>query len=186
LYVGLAAGTVRSWRRTWPPLALVGAAAYLVNLPWRVWWGDRHLPEDPPLTVGLGQMLSHLHRGWASFHLVLRLLFSYEMWLVLTPLAVAAAIACLTLAGRARETAIIYLVTSVLAVCGFTYALWSAPIYRLIEATSATPATRAVGSIVLFSTVLAPLLIAPLIARRQMQGARQAGPPERSGPAVSS
>jgi hypothetical protein len=162
LYAGLFAGTVRSWRRTWPPLALAGAAAYLVNLPWRIWWGDRHLAEVKP-TIGLGEMLSHLHRGWASVHLVLRLLFDHGMWLWIAPLAVVAGVACLTAAGRPRQTGIVYLVTAALGVAGFTYVLWSTPDYQLITAQSATPIPRAVGSIVLFSAVMAPLLIAPLI-----------------------
>ena len=164
LYAGLAAGTVRSWRRTWPPLAAVGTAAYLVNLPWRIWWGRRHLPTWQP-TVGLHELLEHLHRGWASLHLVLRLLFDYGMWLALTPLAVVAAVACLTLAGPARETALIYLITAVGAILGFTYVVWADFAYALNTSQSGSPIPRAVGSIVLFSTVMAPLLIAPLIVR---------------------
>jgi hypothetical protein len=164
LYAGLAAGTVRSWRRTWPPLIAVGVAAYLVNLPWRLWWGGKQLPAVLP-TVGLREMLHHLQRGWDSLHLVSRLLLDYEKWLAFTPLAAVAALACLTLAGRARETALIYLVTGVGAILGFTYILWSDFTYVLNTSQSATPIPRAVGSIVLFSTVMAPLLIAPLLGR---------------------
>jgi hypothetical protein len=164
LFAGLALATLRDIRRTWPPLALAGVAAYLVNLPWRIWWSDHHQPG--PLPPGaLHQVLAHLHRGWASLHLVLRLLFTYDMWLAFVPLALVAALAGLTLAGPARQTAIVYLTTTLGIVAGLTYILWSDPSLTLDTHQSSTPIPRAVGSIVLFSTVLAPLLIAPLLKK---------------------
>ena len=47
-------------------------------------------------TVGLRDLLTHLHRGWASLHLVLRLTFDYGMWFALVPVALLAAAAALT------------------------------------------------------------------------------------------
>jgi hypothetical protein len=171
LYAGLAAASWRDRRRAWPPLAIAGAAAYLVNLPWRIWWGERHLPATLP-TVGVGDLLTHLHRGWVSLHLVLRLIFNYDMWFALLPIALIAAVAAFTLGGKARETAVLYLVTAIAAVAGFTYILWDDFTYRLDEQQSSTPMPRAVGSIMLLSTVFAPLLIAPLL--------RRTAPPDRS------
>ena len=94
---------------------------------------------------------------------MLRLLFTYDMWLAFVPLALVAALAALTLAGPARQTAIVYLTTAVAGVIGFTYILWSDLTYTLDTHQSSTPIPRAVGSIVLLSTLLAPLLIAPLL-----------------------
>jgi hypothetical protein len=164
LYAGIAAASLRDWRRAWPPVAIVGAAAYLVNLPWRIWWGERHLPPVLP-TVGLGDLATHLHRGWLSLHLILRLVFNYEMWLAVVPIALVAAVAALTAGTKAREAAVLYLVTAVAAVAGFSYILWDDFTYVLDEQQSSTPMPRAVGSIVLLSTVLAPVLIAPLLRR---------------------
>ena len=175
---GLAAGTLREIRRTWPPLALTALAAYLVNLPWRIWWGERHLPAVLP-TGGLHEMLTHLHRGFASLHLVLRLLFTYDMWLAFVPLALVAALTALTLAGTARQTAIVYLTTAGAAVAGFTYILWSDLTYILDTHQSSTPIPRAVGSVVLLSTIMAPLLIAPLLKRPEPapeSGIKRPGP----------
>jgi hypothetical protein len=166
LYAGIAAASFRDWRRAWPPVAIVGAAAYLVNLPWRIWWGERRLPPVLP-TVGPGDLLSHLHRGWLSLHLILRLVFNYEMWFGVVPIALIAALAALTAGRRAREAAVLYLVTAGAAVAGFTYILWDDFTYVLDEHQSSTPMPRAVGSIVLLSTVLAPVLIAPLLRLRE-------------------
>ena len=82
------------------------------------------------------------------------------------PIALAAAIAATTLPGVARETAIAYITTAAAVVAGFTYILWDDLTYVLDEHQSTTPIPRAVGSIVLLSTVLAPLLIQPLLRRR--------------------
>ena len=166
LFGGLAASTLRDIRRTWPTLALTALAAYLVNVPWRLWWGDRHLPSGlPTVGVGLHEMLTHLHRGWASLHLVLRLLFTYHVWLAFVPLALVAAVTALTLAGTARQTAIVYLTTSFTAIAGFTYILWSNLSDTLDTHQSSTPIPRVVGSVVLLSTIVTPLLIAPLLQK---------------------
>ena len=166
LWIGILAATARAWRATWPPLIAVGLAAYALNLPWRLWWGSRHLAADLP-TDGLTGPFSHLSRLWPSLHLVLRLLFGYDLWLAFVPIALVAAATSLTLAGPARETAILYLVTCVLGVAGFTWVLWDDLTYTLNEQQSSTPIPRAVGSLVLLSTVLAPLLVAPLLDRRR-------------------
>ncbi len=165
LYIGLGVATIGSRRRTWPPLIAVGLAAYLVNLPWRIWWGTRHLPDVLP-TVGLRDLLTHLHRGWASLHLVLRLTFDYGMWFALVPVALLAAAAALSLPGRPRETALVYLGTFLTGVAGFTYILWDDFTYKLDTQQSSTPIPRAVGAIVLLSATFAPLLISPLLRDR--------------------
>ncbi len=158
--LGVAAGTIRSWRRVWPVLLAVGAGAYAVNVPWRLWWESRHLQTDFP--GGASVLVSHAARIWPSLERVLRLRFSPPMWLLTVPLALLAAVACVTLAGRVREAAVAYLATFVLALAGFT---WFALTNDIVsEAQSASLLPRLVGSMVLFSTVLAPVLVAPLPA----------------------
>jgi hypothetical protein len=97
-----------------------------------------------------------------------------DFWLAFTPIAIVAALAALTLAGGARETAIVYLVTAFAAIAGFTYILWSDLTYVMDTHQSSTPIPRAVGSVALLSTVLAPLLIAPLLQKRA--GLNESGP----------
>jgi hypothetical protein len=162
LYAGLALATARRIRTTWPPLFATGVAAYLVNLPFRVWWQVERIPIADP-TVSLMHMLSNPHRAWPSLLLVLRLLFNYDMWLLFVPTAIVASAAALTLSGEPRETALLYLGTVAVGVLGFTYILWDDFTYVLDEQTQSTPFPRVVGSLVLLSTVLAPLLIAPLL-----------------------
>ncbi len=87
------------------------------------------------------------------------------MWLAVVPIAVVASAVALTAGKVAREAATLYLVTAASAIAGFTYILWSDPGLVLDEQQSSTPMPRAVGSIVLLSTVLAPVLIAPLLRR---------------------
>jgi hypothetical protein len=175
--VGVAAGTIRSWRRVWPALLAVGAGAYALNVPWRLWWESRHLQTDFP--GGAGVVVSHATRIWPSLELVLRLQFSTPMWLLTVPLALLAAAACLTLAGPARETAVAFLATFVLALAGFT---WFALTNDVVsEAESASLLPRLVGSMVLFSTVLAPVLLAPLLRRPEPAAARSS-PLTGSGP----
>jgi hypothetical protein len=158
------AATVRDRRRTWLPVLGVAVLAYGVNVPWRIWWTSRHLLPDAP-DGGLGQLALHASRIWPSLKLVLHLLFAYESWLLIVPVALAAGVLSLLVRGGARETAVLYLLTAVLSVIGFTWILWSDPGLQLSTSTAATPIPRVVGSLVLLSTVLAPLLIDPLLRR---------------------
>ena len=163
LLVGVLLATLRRWRTVWPTLVVASLLAYAINLPWRVWWGTRDLPVALP-TMSFGELMHHWDRVWPSLSLVLHLLFSYDRWLAFVPIALAAAIAGTTLPGVARETAIAYITTAAV-IAGLTYILWDDLTYVLDEHQSTTPIPRAVGSIVLLSTVLAPLLIQPLLRR---------------------
>lgn len=163
LAAGALAGSRRSWRRSWPPILAVTALAYLVEIPWQLWWHARHLTSDVPLGgFAIGQLLSHLSRIWPSLEHVLRLQFSTPMWLLAVPIALVASAACLTLAPPARDDAVLYLTTCLLSIAGFTWIGWSDP--TAIISGAQDPIPRVVGSVALFSVVLAPLLIAPLLA----------------------
>ena len=166
LYAGLAAATFRDWRRTWPPLLGAGLAAYALNVPWRIWWSTHHLVESTlPTQAAISNIIHGRLRFEASVSLAVRILFSYPMWLLFLPLALAAAALATTVYGEARRTAILFLVTTATAFAGFTYVLLLLDPPNLDERQSSTPIPRASGSIILLATVLAPTLIAPLLRR---------------------
>lgn len=162
LVIGMAASTRKAWRRSWLSLGVVAASAYAVNLPWRIWWETKGLPSDVPGGFNPHELTTHLYLIWPSFKDVLHPLFSTQMWLYLSPLALIATAACLTIPGNARDTAVLYLTTFVLALAGFTYIGWSDP-GQLVG--SINPLPRLAGSLVLLSAVLAPLLVEPLLRR---------------------
>jgi hypothetical protein len=148
----------RSARRTWPWVVGVPALAFLVNVPWRIWWTSRHLLPDTP-DSGVGTLSATASRIGPSIRIVLELLFSYGLWSVIVPIAVAAAVAVLF--RRDYGLSGLFLVTSVLALAGFTWILWSIPSLPL-DTSQRTPIPRAVGSLVLLSVAFAPLLLARL------------------------
>jgi hypothetical protein len=152
-----------AWRRRRAAIAVVAVAlaAYLVNVPWRLWWTSRHLTSDVP-DKGIASFTSDTTRIWPGLRLVLDLLFNYDMWLVPVPLAIAAAL--LGLLSRERELPVLYLVTAAFAIVGFAWVIWSDPTLPITTKPSLTPIPRAVGAIALLSTVLAPLLIQPLLS----------------------
>jgi hypothetical protein len=164
LVIGALVATVRR-RSTWLPIVGLALLAVAVNVPWRLWWMSRGLVADTP-DGGLGNFRSW-GRIWPGLHLVLELLFSYKLWLLPVPVAIAAATAAL---GRRRfELPVLYLVTTVLIIVGFAWVVWSDPRLPISTKQSQTPIPRAVGSIVLMSTILAPLLLQRLLASTQVR-----------------
>ena len=103
---------------------------------------------------------------------MLELLFSYGLWSIVVPICAAAAVALLV--RRDYGVPGLYLVTSFLALVGFTWILWSIPSLPL-DTSALTPIPRAVGSLVLLSVALAPLLFAKLAADdpKVLEGARR-------------
>ena len=167
LVAGVVVASVRR-PRVWAPVVGVALAAVVVNVPWRLWWTSRELMGDVP-TGALAGLGDNSSRVLPSMRLVAELLFAYEQWLVAVPLAVAAALAALTLKGR--EAAVVYLVASTLTFAALTWVLWSDPNLELSTRQSATPIPRAVGAIVLLSLALAPVLLDQLLrSRHEPQG----------------
>ncbi len=164
LYAGLAVATLRDWKRTWPPLLGAGLAAYALNVPWRLWWASHHLVESVANNqTAISNIVHNRTRFEASLSLAVRILFSYQMWLLFLPLALAGAAVAVTVAGEARRSAVVFLGTATTAFAGFLYLLLLLSPPNLDEHQSSTPIPRASGSIVLLATVLAPTLIAPLL-----------------------
>jgi hypothetical protein len=93
--------------------------------------------------------------------------------------AVAAGVICLTLAGAARQSAVFYLATMFLGVNAMMWIIWAVPTVSLDTKNSTTPVPRTIGSLVLLSALVAPLLIEPLLARRRQA---PAGAPARPAP----
>ena len=160
---GALVATART-RRRWLPVLGVTAAAYATSIPWHIWWSSRHLQSDLPANWR-ENLFSNLDRIRPAYAVVFRLLFTYDFWLVAVPVAVFAAVLGVTFAGRVRETAVLYLATMVLGVNALMWIVWSEPTVSLDTHNSTTPIPRAVGSFVLLSAALAPLLIDPLLAR---------------------
>lgn len=157
----IAAGIVAlGWRgrRDWALLVGTAATAFVLNLPWRLWWTSRGLTPDTPEGGVLSGTL-HLSRVAASFRLVLRLLFDFGMWNAALPIALAAAL--LALWRPDRRMAVLFLATVGLGVVGWAWVNWSDPSLVLTSDDALNPTDRAVGSLALLSLALAPLLLTP-------------------------
>jgi len=156
ILVAALAASIRDVRRAWPRLALVGMVAFVFSIPWRIWFETRGLPSDAPDAGGIG-LLDHLDRAWPSLHLTLRVLFTYDFWLVVAPIGILALLAAL-LAGRVAlgvYAALVFL----LGVAGFTWITWSFPSLPITETPALNPIIRSVGALVLISAGLVPLLL---------------------------
>lgn len=163
LLVAALAVTWRAARSAWPRLIGLAVLAFAVNIPWRIWWESRNLLPDTP-DSGVGRLSATASRIGPAFRIVLELLFSYDLWSIVVPLALAAAV-LLLLRGDVSLPGL-YLGTTALAVVGFTWILWSIPSLPL-DTSPLTPIPRAVGSLVLLSVAFAPLLVSQLLAAGQ-------------------
>jgi hypothetical protein len=100
-----------------------------------------------------------------AFHLVVHLLFEYQMWLAAAPIALAAAALCLWLPDR--RAVIFFLLTFGLAFVGWVWENWAfSPLVPITTSTAVNPTARTVGSLVFLSIVCAPVLIGRLLAQR--------------------
>lgn len=150
------AASARDLRRAWPRLALVGVIGFLPSVPWRVWFETRGLPSDAPEAGGLG-LFDHLDRVWPSLELTVRALFTYDLWLVVAPLALLAVGAAL-LAGRYALGIYAGAVLG-LGLAGFTWITWSFPSLPITENPALNPIIRSVGALVTIAAALVPLLL---------------------------
>src|SRR5581483_9533998 len=145
-----------TWRRTWPLVVGVAAAAYAVNIPWRIWWSVRHLTPDTP-DNGLGHFTGSLGRVLPSLRIVFEVTFDYKLWLLAVPIAAIAALAAFA-ARETRAQAMFFLATGVAVILAFTWVIWSDPTLPLSTVPSLTPIPRAMGSLAFLSLALAPVL----------------------------
>ncbi len=156
-----AAALVASWRerrRTWPPLMAAALAAGLLALPWRLWFTSRGLSGEAP-GLGLLGFVNHLDRALPALRSTLTAAFDYNLWLVSSPLALAAA--GLAFAAGARVLAGYAATLYVLVLAGITWALWSFVELALpfSQDESVNPVVRLMASLCLLSAALSPLLL---------------------------
>jgi hypothetical protein len=155
------AALAASWgtrRVAWPRLVLAGAAAFLVALPWRIWFRSRDLTGELPSSGFLG-LFDHLDRPWPALRSVVGELLDTGLWLFAVPLAVVAIV--LALLGGARILPAYAALVYGLSAVGFVWVLWSftelALPYDQDEGVNLL--TRLCGSLVVLSAGLVPLLL---------------------------
>lgn len=154
----VASALVASWRERrslWPRLAGVAVAAFVLAVPWRIWFTTKGLPSDAPEAGYLG--FHHLDRGWASLQLVVSTLFAYDFWLVVPALAIAACGLCLLVGDR--RVAVFVLSVLTLSVLGSTWVIWTNPTFEITPDNSLNPIGRLLGTPVLVVGALTPLLL---------------------------
>ena len=155
---GLAASWPR-WRRAWPRLALAAAVAVALAVPWRIWFTTHDLTGEFPGGGDLEALVRNSERAWPSLQSVLTAAFDYDLWLVVLPLA-GFAIALAFLAG-ARVVPAFASLLYVLALAGFTWALWSFTEFEVpfTQDEGVNFVVRLMASLVLLSAALVPLLL---------------------------
>jgi hypothetical protein len=162
---GLAAAGVRR-RRNWLGIVGVAALASLTAVPWRIWWTSRHLQSNGPPGGLLHATFANIDKAPQAFHLVFRLLFEYQLWLAITPVALVAAITGLWVGDR--RISVFFLVAFAVGFVGWAWTNWvvvSAGV-PISTDSAVNPTNRAVASLVLLSIVTAPVLIGSLLAHR--------------------
>jgi hypothetical protein len=161
LAVALVVGClVASWRsRGWayPRLLLAVGLAALTTVPWRVWWMSRGLTGEAPATSP-SDWLDSLSRVWPSFELLVGRLLSWDLWYLVFPLAVAAAVLVVVLFPTRRATATLYLTTCVLVIASFTWVFVAEPELPT-TVRGDQPAPRAMASLIFLSVAFLPLLL---------------------------
>jgi hypothetical protein len=143
-------------RREWPRVLIAGAAAFAVVLPWRIWFGAKHLSGEGPES-GAGGLLSNADRAWPSFKLVLSAIFDVHQWLLGPPLVVVALVLAFV-AGARRLSAYVASVLA-LGIAAFTWVIWAFPSLPLTKAGNLNPVVRVSGALVFLAAVLLPLLL---------------------------
>ncbi|HEU5264538.1 MAG TPA: hypothetical protein VFU34_07855 [Gaiellaceae bacterium] len=157
----IAAAGVASWRDrryAWPRLALAAACGVAVGIPWRIWFSSRELSGELPSAGFLG-LFDHLDRPWPALRYVLSIVFDYDLWLMVPPLAGVAIV--LALLAGARVLPMFALVLYALLIAGFTWVLWSFIEIELpfVQDEGVNPIGRLTGSLVVVSGALVPLLL---------------------------
>jgi hypothetical protein len=148
--------SARDSRRSWRPLLLVGGAAFVFTLPWRIWFTAEGIPSDRPETGYLGSF-RHLDRVWPSLRLVLRTLFDNDLWPFVAALGIAAIV--LSAVAGASRLAIYGATFLIAAVAACTWAIWSNTSLSFSEDDSLNPIVRLTGTTILSLAVLTPLLL---------------------------
>jgi hypothetical protein len=148
---GLAASSDRV-RKDWPRLLAVLVAAGAATLVWQIWLWAEALPGNGP-SGGL-HFLTDGRRGWDSFKVVEKNLFTFDLWLLSLTLAIAAVGLCLLVRIWRPAVYLAALITASLLGC--TLILWSDANLQL---TDINVVSRLVGTVALAVVALAPLVL---------------------------
>jgi hypothetical protein len=165
----VAAAAALGWqhRRRWVWPVGAAVAAYAVNLPWQLWWTSRHLGARDAAPGGtLHATFAHIDKAGAAFDLVVGMLFRYDMWLGLVPVAIVAALFGLLVADR--RPAVFFLTALVLGIAGWTWENWTwSQALPISSIPALNPTSRTVGSLVVLALVTAPVVIGKMLAVRR-------------------
>jgi hypothetical protein len=152
------AGLAATWsdRRMWRPLLGAALVAFIVTVPWRIWFTVEGIRGDGPDSGYLGAF-TYLERVRPSFDLAVRTLFGEGLWRV-GPYVAVAAIVVAAIAGAWRVT--VYSAAFLgLAIAGATWATWAYTALPITQHESQNPIIRITGTTVLVLAVLTPLLL---------------------------
>ena len=150
---GAASWADRRW--AWPRLAVLGAAAFVLALPWRAWVAVEGYRSDSP-EGGFFAFLDDFDRARDSLWLAVRAMFGYDLWLVL-PVAAVVAAALAFLAG-ARRGAVFTLVFIGATLAANAWVTLTNPVTISLDY-SLNPATRFMVTPLLVVASVLPLLL---------------------------
>ena len=167
ILVAALVGSIRDWRYSWPRLALTGAVAVALALPWRIWFTSRDLTGELP-SAGVLALFEEPGRGWPAFESAVSAVFDYDLWLLAVPFVGVAVVLAFLAGGRVLP---VYALTLYgLTIAGLTWVLWTFTELDLSETQDegVNPVVRLSASLVVASAALVPLLLD--VAWRGAQG----------------
>ena len=151
-------GSARHWRYALPRLALAGAVAAAMAIPWRIWFTSRDLTGELP-SAGLFALFDYSERGWPAFESAITATLDFDLWLIAVPLVGVAIVLAFIAGGRVLPAYTLTLYALVIA--GITWVLWSFTELELpfVQDEGVNPIVRLSGSLVIASAALLPLLL---------------------------
>ncbi len=171
------AGLVASFaerRQLWPRLLAAGLVAFLLVLPWRIWFMVHGFPGDGPEAGYLGAF-DYLDRVWPALKISVTMLFHEELWQFASVLAVAAILVALL--ARAWKVSLYAATFLVAAVGGVTWIVWTNTF--LIPVFDDWAIRRFTGTTALVLGVLTPLLLQRAWSSERASQARAELPGQR-------
>jgi hypothetical protein len=163
VWAGAIVATWHERRFAWPRLTASALGAIVLSFPWRVWLELEAIRSGAP-PGGYLSLMDHLDRFPASLWLVLRTMFQYDFWLLVTPLALVAA--ALAFAAGATRLPIFVTAFGVASLFGCTWAIASEPSLEITQDYGLNPVVRLVGDPTITLVVLTPLLLEQALAVR--------------------
>ena len=149
--------SVRTWRASWPALAVSAVVVAVAAAPWRIWYVTHGVGSEGPTGGGLDPAASAA-RLWPSIRLALDVFFSDNYWGAIVPVAVGALI--LAVLVRAVVLAVYVALLISLVILGGGWITWAIPELPITQELGGNPIVRFMGAAVLFCAAATPLLLA--------------------------